>query len=323
MKPSQRFTQLVGIEHPLICGAMYPCSNPELVAAVSEAGGIGVVQPLSLVYVYKHEFREGLRAIRKLTSKPIGVNLLIESSSQAYLDRMKAYLDISLEEGVKFFVTALGKPGWVCEKVHAAGGVVFHDVTERKWAQRAIDEGVDGLICVNALAGGHAGTKQPEELVRDLASFGKPLVCAGGVGDEKHFRAMLELGYDAVQMGTRFIASAECKASPRYKQAILDAHASDIVLTEKLTGVPVAVINNEHVKKEGTHAGWLARKMLQHPKLKHYARMYYSLMSFRHFKNTIQKPKPYDEYWQAGRSVEGIERVEAAGDIVGRFVSGL
>jgi nitronate monooxygenase len=81
-------TEQLGIEVPLICGAMYPCSNPELVAAVSEAGGIGVVQPLSLVYVHRHPFREGLRLIRSLTAKPIGMNVIVEKSSKVYQERM-------------------------------------------------------------------------------------------------------------------------------------------------------------------------------------------------------------------------------------------
>ncbi len=85
-----------GIAVPLICGAMYPCSNPELVAAVSAAGGIGIVQPLSLTYVHGHDFREGLRLIRRLTDKPIGMNVLIEQSSQRYLERMRQWLDIAL-----------------------------------------------------------------------------------------------------------------------------------------------------------------------------------------------------------------------------------
>ena len=79
---STAFTKHAGIEVPLICGAMYPCSNPELVAAVSEAGGIGIVQPISLTYVHGHEFREGLRLIKRLTAKPIGMNALIEASSK-------------------------------------------------------------------------------------------------------------------------------------------------------------------------------------------------------------------------------------------------
>ena len=95
---------------PLLCGAMYPCSNPELVAAVSEAGGLGIVQPISLTYVHGHEFREGLRLIRRLTSKPVGMNALIEQSSKAYRARMERWIDVALEEGVRFFVTALGNP---------------------------------------------------------------------------------------------------------------------------------------------------------------------------------------------------------------------
>src|ERR1017187_9282660 len=157
------FTEAAGIEVPLICGPMYPCSNPELVAAVSEAGGIGVVQPMSLTYVHRHEYREGLRLIRRLTSKPIGFNALIEASSKLYFERMVKWVDISLEEGVRFFITSLGNPKWVCEKVHAAGGVVYHDATERKWARKGLDGGVDGLIAVNNRAGGHAGGLSPRE----------------------------------------------------------------------------------------------------------------------------------------------------------------
>ena len=87
-----------GIEVPLICGAMYPCSNPELVAAVSEAGGLGIVQPISLTYVHGHDFRAGLRLIRGWTAKPIGMNALIEKMSRHYHERMTRWVDIALEE---------------------------------------------------------------------------------------------------------------------------------------------------------------------------------------------------------------------------------
>ena len=106
MQAQTALTRTLGIEVPLICGAMYPCSNPELVAAVSEAGGIGIVQPLSLTYVYGHDFREGLRYIRSLTRKPIGVNLIVEQSSRKYLARVQQWLDIALEEQIPFLVTA-------------------------------------------------------------------------------------------------------------------------------------------------------------------------------------------------------------------------
>jgi len=188
------FTRQAGVQVPLICGPMYPCSNPELVAAVSEAGGLGMVQPISLTYVHGHEYRAGLRYIRSLTSKPIGFNALIEASNKAYFDRMRQWIDGALEEGVRFFITSLGNPKWVCERVHALGGVVYHDVTERKWAQKAVEGGVDGLIAVNARAGGHAGRLSPEALFEELAPFGKPVVSAGGVGTPEEFARHLRLG---------------------------------------------------------------------------------------------------------------------------------
>src|SRR5213075_2647763 len=93
-----QFTRQAGVQYPIICGAMYPCSNPELVAAASEAGGIGVLQPLSLTYVHGYEFQAGLAKIRSLTSKPIGMNVIVEKSSKTYRERMERYLDVALAE---------------------------------------------------------------------------------------------------------------------------------------------------------------------------------------------------------------------------------
>ena len=216
-------TRQLGIEVPLICGAMYPCSNPELVAAVSEAGGIGVIQPLSLVYVHRHEFRAGLKLMRGITSRPLGMNVIVERSSKVYEERMRRFVDEAIEGGIRFFVTSLGNPRWVVEKAHAAGGFVYHDVTERKWAAKGLEAGVDGLIAVNDRAGGHAGPKSAEALIAELGDLGVPVVCAGGIGDEADFVRALRMGYAGVQMGTRFIATTECTAHADYKRAILEA----------------------------------------------------------------------------------------------------
>jgi nitronate monooxygenase len=313
------FLRETGIAVPLICGPMYPCSNPELVAAVSEAGGIGVVQPISLTYVHGYEYREGLRYIRRLTAKPIGFNALIEASSKMYFERMVKWIDIALEEGVRFFITSLGNPNWVCDRVHAVGGVVFHDVTERKWAQKGIDGGVDGLIAVNNRAGGHAGGLSPAKLFDELASFGVPLVSAGGVGTAQEFVDDLAIGYAAVQLGTRFIASTECKASDAYKQAIVAAQESDITLTERLTGVPVSVINNDYIRGLGTKAGPFARWMLKGHRTKRWMRTFYALNSVRRLKTGMSKTSGDGEYWQAGKSVAGIHDVRPAADIVREF----
>lgn len=319
MHPSLSLTRKLGIRYPVFCGAMYPCSNPELVAAASAGGGMGIAQPLSLVYAHKTGFREGLRKIKSLTPNPWGMNVLTEQSSRLYLERMSRWVDIALEEGCRFFVTALGNPRWIVDRVRPLGGIVFHDVTELKWAEKAIDSGVDGLICVNSRAGGHAGTRSPEALLEALQGLGKPLVCAGGVGDAETAARMIGLGYAGVQLGTRFIATRECSAHDDYKQAILKARDTDIVLTERLTGVPVAIINTASVQRMGTKAGPVARWLLQHPRLKHWMRLYYSLNSLRQLKGANLKGLGYQDYWQAGKSVEGIDTIEPAGEIMHRL----
>ena len=310
-------TRHAGTAVPLICGAMYPCSNPELVAAVSEAGGLGIVQPISLTCVHGHEFRAGLQLIRRLTDKPIGLNALIEASSRAYRERMERWVDVAVEEGVRFFVTSLGNPRWVADRAHAVGGVVYHDVTERKWALKGLDGGVDGLIAVNRRAGGHAGPKDARVLYDELADLGVPLVCAGGVGAEAQFTEALGLGYAGAQLGTRFIATPECRASHAYKDAILRSRADDIVLTERLTGVPVAVIRSPYVERVGLRAGPIARRLLRGRRTKHYMRTFYALRSVWQLKRSLLDEER--EYWQAGQSVETIHAVEPAGAIVERF----
>lgn len=317
------FTAQARVDVPLVCGPMYPCSNPELVAAVSAAGGLGIVQPISLTYVHGYEFRAGLRFIRSLTDRPIGFNALIEGNNKLYRERMTQWIDIALEEGLRFFLTSLGNPKWVCDRVHAAGGVVYHDVTERKWAQKGVDGGVDGLVAVNCRAGGHAGRLDPEALFAELAPFGLPVVSAGGVGDATEFARHLRIGYAAVQLGTRFIATPECKASDAYKQAIVDAGADDIVLTERLTGVPVAVIRNAYIERLGTRAGWFARWMLQGRRRKHWMRTWYALRSVRRLKRSLMRDDVRTEYWQAGKSVAAIRSIEPAGQIVRAFAAAL
>ena len=314
-----RLTKDAGIALPIIGGAMFPCSNPELVAAVSEAGGIGIVQPTSLTYVHRYEFLAGMQHIRALTAKPIGMNVLLESSSRVYRERMVQWLDSALEQGVRFFVTSLGKPRWVVDRVAQVGGHVYHDVTERKWADKAVDSGVHGLIAVNSRAGGHAGPKTPEQLIEELEPLGLPLVCAGGVGTADEFVAALKLGYDGVQIGTRFIATTECTATQAYKDAIVRAQESDIVLSERVTGVPLAVINTDYVRKMGTKAGPLARRMLRGRRTKHWMRMFYAVRSAMLLRRASLDPSTPQDYWQAGKSVRGIDSVKSVAQIVAEF----
>jgi len=317
------FTRHAKVRVPLICGPMYPCSNPELVAAVGAAGALGIVQPIALTYVHKHDFREGLRLINRLSGgAPMGFNALIEASSKTYHNRMVRWVDIALEEGVRFFLTSLGNPRWVCDRVHAAGGVVYHDITERKWALKGRDGGVDGLVAVNREAGGHTGSRDPRALLDEVGDLGLPVVAAGGVGQPMQFRALLDMGYAAVQLGTRFIATTECNSDARYKQAIVDATSAEVVLTERLTGVPVSVLKTPYVEKLGTGVGPIARWMLKGRRTKHWMRTWFALRSLRALKRSSVDGVNAD-YWQAGRSVDAIHDIRPTAEIVTAFEAAL
>ncbi|MDH5758795.1 MAG: nitronate monooxygenase [Gemmatimonadota bacterium] len=306
-----------GVAVPLICGPMYPCSNPELVGAVSRAGGLGAIQPAALTFVHGYEFRAGVRHTLDLAGgMPVGMNALIEGSNRRYRERMEQWIEIALEEGVRFFITSLGKPRWVVDRVAAVGGRVYHDVTERKWALKAVDSGVHGLIAVNRRAGGHAGPLDVRALLDDVGDLGLPVVCAGGIATAEGFAEALAMGYAGVQMGTRFIATTECTAGAPYKEAILAARADDVVLTERLTGVPVAVLNTPYVQRMGLRAGPLARRLLRGSRTKHWMRALYALRSAWSLRKTAMDPRGRTAYWQAGKSVEDITDIVPAGEVV-------
>jgi nitronate monooxygenase len=317
-------TRSLGIRLPIIGGAMFPCSNPELVAAVSAAGGIGVLQPVSLTWVHGHDFREGVRITLALAGgRPVGMNALLEGGSRRYRARMEGWIDVALEEGIRFFVTSLGNPRWVVDRVTPHGGVVYHDVTERKWALKGVDAGVQGLVAVNRRAGGHPGPLDAPDLLRGVADLGLPTVCAGGVATPDDFLRALALGYAGVQMGTRFIATPECTAADDYKAAIVAAGAEDIVWSERITGVPVAVLDTPHVRRMGLRAGPFARWMLRGRRRKHWMRAAWSIRAGLSLRRAARGGGggggTGGQIWQAGRSVAGIDAVRPVAEILADF----
>ncbi len=313
-----QFLKDAKVKVPVVCGPMYPGSNPELVAAVSEAGGLGVVQPITMTYVYQHDFRKGLQLIKQLTDQPFGVNLTLLDGNKRYEKRLHEWLEISLEEGVQFFLTSLGNPKWVCEIARQNGGVVYHDVTTRKFAQKAIDAGVNGLNCVNNRAGGQTGMESPQKMAEDLCDYGIPLVCAGGVGNIKDFKNALDWGYSAVQMGTRFLATKECQIPESYKNAIIVSNEEDIVWTNKLAGTTSSVIRTKDIEKGGLMVNPIFGYLLKQPRTKKIMRSLLLLRSMQTHKNVINK-SGYDKIYQAGKGVGNITTIESAGDIIRSF----
>jgi len=157
-------------------------------------------------------------------------------------------------------------------------------------------------------------------LLAEIADFELPVVCAGGVGDADSFRRALELGYVGVQMGTRLIATEECTSPEEYKKAIVAAGKGDIVATTRITGVPVSVIRTPHVEKVGTRAGPIARRLLSHPRTKHWMRGIYMFRFGLKLRNNMQSGMSYRDYYLAGRSVAGVNAIEPVAAIVERFV---
>ena len=317
-KSTQKFLKDIGVKIPIVCGPMYPGSNPELVAAVSDAGGFGVVQPLALTSLYGHDFREGLKLIKNLTNKPFGVNFTIfGGANKKYHEQMKKWMEISIEEGIKFFLTSLGKPHEIVKIAKQHDIKVYHDVPNKKIALAMRDAGVDGLNCINWRGGGQTGVQSAEKFMNELHDIDIPLICAGGIGNRDDYQKALEIGYAGVQMGTRFLATYECKITESYKSAIVKSTEKDIVWTNKIAGNNSSVIKTKDIMKGGLRTGPIINFMLRRPKLKKYARMYLMSQGVKNYNRTAFDDSV--QFWQAGKGVGNIRSVESVLDVLKRF----
>lgn len=315
---TQQFLKDTGAGVPIVCGPMYPGSNPELIAAVSDAGGFGVVQPVAMTALYGHDFREGLQLIKKLTDKPFGVNFTIfGGANKKYHEQMQKWMEISIDEGIKFFLTSLGKPHAIVKIAKQHGIKVYHDVPNKKVALAMRDAGVDGLNCINWRGGGQTGIQSAEQFIDELRDIDIPLICAGGIGNVDDYQKAINMGYAGVQMGTRFLATHECKITKSYKQAIVDATEDDIVWTNKIAGNNSSVIKTKDIMRGGLRTGPIINFMLRRPKLKKYARMYLMSKGLKNYSKTTFDDSV--QYWQAGKGVGNITSIESVADVVKEF----
>lgn len=310
MKISTEFTRLLGCDIPLIGGPMFLVSDPRLASEISEGGGIGGMP--SLNWRTSQEFRDAVREIRRLTSKPFAINLIVNASNS----RKDADLEICAEEKVPLVITSLGNPKDTIRRMHEVGGKVFCDVTTLDYAKKVQDLGADGVIAVSSGAGGHAGPISPLVLVPYLRRHLKiPVVLAGGITTGQQMAAALVLGAAAVQVGTRFIATPEARVDEPYKQAILKARPEDIVLTKKVSGTPLSVINTPYVAKQGTELSWLEQRLLKNPRTKNTMRLVRHWIGSESLKKAILGPT-YKEVWSAGQGSGLIEEIQPAREIV-------
>lgn len=225
---------------PLVVAPMFLISNPELVLACCRNGIVGSFPALN--QRESSGFRSWLEQIeaglaRLENPAPYAVNLIVHNSNP----RLEADLGICIEHKVPIVITSLGAVKEVVDAVHSYGGLVFHDVTTRRHAEKAAEAGVDGLIAVAAGAGGHAGTWSPFSLIAEIRQFfDKTLLLAGCLNHGHEIFAAQLLGADLAYMGTRFIATHESQAPQPYKDMLLTSKAADIVHTAAVSGVPAS-----------------------------------------------------------------------------------
>lgn len=309
------FTKLMGIQNPIIAAPMFLVSNERLVVAASEAGGIGTVP--SLNYRPAEKFKEALADIKKATTKPVGVNIIVNKSNQ----RQAGDLKIALDAGVELFITSLGNPKTVIEEAHKNGAKVLCDVTNLEFAKKVQDLGADGVIAVGAGAGGHAGPISPLVLIPWLKTqLQIPIIAAGGISHGSQIAACLALGAAGVSIGTRFIASEEAGVDVAYKKAVVAATPEDIVMTTRVSGTPAAVINTDYVKKLGTDLPWLLKSLKDNPMTKKYVVPLIHLMGMKSLEQAAMKPS-WKTVWTAGQSVGLVEDVLSTAEIYRKLLS--
>lgn len=233
---------------PVVASPMFLTSTPELVIACCKSGVVGTFPVLNERRT--DGYAAWLDQIETALSEancnvPFGVNLVVHRSNA----RLEADLAVTVDHKVPLIITSLGLNRDLIEAVHGYGGLVFHDVVNMKFAEKAIDAGVDGLIAVTHGAGGHAGTLNPFAFIQDLRSiYDGTLLLGGSVATGSQVLAAQLMGADLAYMGSRFLATEESSAPQRHKELMVAGKAEDIVLTPRVSGLPGNFLRNSFVE---------------------------------------------------------------------------
>jgi enoyl-[acyl-carrier protein] reductase II len=231
---------LLGIRYPIMLAGMGGVAYAELAAAVSEAGGFGT---LGMAGLGPERIRDEMRKLRDLTDQPFGVDLLAAVPAS-----LEASVDIIIEEGASAFISGLGVPAPILGRLKAAGLKVMNVCGTVRHAVSGAEAGLDAVIAQGTEAGGHTGKVAGMALIPQIVdAVDIPVIAAGAIIDGRGLAAALALGAQGVWMGTRFIASQEAHAGDLYKQVILDADATDTIVTRCYSGKPMRVFRNDYV----------------------------------------------------------------------------
>ncbi len=243
-----RITELFGVKYPIIAGGMHLLSRAELVAAVSNAGGLGILA--STTFETENELREEIRKTRSLTNKPFGVNLNLfpMMRQRSVEDNIEVFVD----EGVEVVESSGTSPEPYVPRLKEADVKIIHKVPTVRFARKAERVGVDAVTVVGFECAGHPGMDDVTSLILvplTVDALKIPVVAGGGFCDARSFVAALALGADGVVMGTRFVATHECVAHPIIKDWLVKAKETDTMLIDRSIGLPMRVIKNKSAEK--------------------------------------------------------------------------
>ncbi len=244
-------TELLGIEYPIIQGGMAWVAEYHLAAAVSEAGGLGIIGAASAP---PEVVREQIRKVKELTDKPFGVNVMLMNPNAPEVAQ------VTVEEGVRVVTTGAGNPAKFMEMWKNAGIKVIPVVASVAMAKMMEKAGADAVVAEGTESGGHIGSATTMTLVPQVVDAVKiPVIAAGGIGDGRGFAAAMMLGAKAVQMGTRFVVAKESIVHENYKERVIKAKDIDSEVTGRSTGHPIRVLRNqmtrEYLKMEAEGVG--------------------------------------------------------------------
>lgn len=283
---------------PAIGAPLFIVSNPDLVIAQCRGGMVGAFPALNARP--KQELDAWLARIRAALGPedaPFAVNQIVHATN----DRLAHDLEICARHRVPMIITSLRAPGEVVRQVHGWGGLVFHDVTSLRHAEKALEAGVDGLVLVAAGAGGHAGTLSPFALVAEVRRiWDGPIALSGAITEGRQILAAQAMGADLAYMGTRFIATAEANAAARYKAMIVESTAADIVYTPFFTGVA-----GNYLKPSVAAQGLDPDALPQADKTR---------MTFG-----SDRVRPWKDIWGAGQGVGSIADAPPAAEVIARL----
>lgn len=308
-------TEILGIKYPVIVAPMFLVSNVKMVTEALEFGASAAFPALN--FRTDEELRNAIKEIRSKSDKPFGVNLIVNKSNPKY----KGQLDILVEMKVPYIITSLGSPEETIRRCKPAGIKVFCDVIDAEMAKKVEALGADAIIAVNNQAGGHCGPTDQKTLLKSIMDVCKlPVISAGGVATPEQLNDTLAMGAAGVSVGTIFLAAEEANISADYKQALIDYKAKDIVLTTKLSGSHLTVINTPYVQSLGTKANFWERLMLKNKTLKKYIKFFIYLKGIRAVKKSTFEKSSYKTVWCAGPTIEYIHSIRPLKEILRSLV---